>query len=457
MQATLRKFCAAAAFLFAVAGNAAPTNIDPRVAKFDTCGRYELFSINGIMTNSVDATNNLIRLQDVYGNSYKEHLIAYRLAYNQTRGMPTDFADSAKQVMSLYAGVTWDIWLKAVTFGIYDPSLSPAVAEAIAKKVDDMYGLTRPSSYQTEDLNDIVNAITTQTASGKKLLVGHSQGTIYLSMVYDRMVQKGFAPNTIGAVGIAVAYSSIPTGNVYVTSANDLIVDSVRLATLPLTLAGAPPVLPPTIKIPYRPTIDVFGHNMQQTYLNALNTGSIGQITTAITREFGSIKSPYPGTHFPDYPVTYASTPWKSGCGGAYDAVGNFIPGPECFIYWTVAPYNESQYVIVQPGSVSSAKTAVRANAKACYALAVEGIKNAQATRPPGTSWVWFTMGYPNNYGCWDMVSGNPATDYRPGAWWLYGGDKPPVWRITGPLDVYTGLVSKTSGVVYAEGGAVCN
>ena len=218
--------------MFAATGNAA--TIDPKLAKGDTCGRYELFSINGIMTDFQGATDNQIRLQAVYGNAYKEHLIAFRLAFNQTRGLPQDVFDSAMEVISLYAGVTWDMWLKAVTFGIYDPAISPAAAEAIAKQITDLYGLTRPAPYEDADLTDIVTAITSQTAGGaRRLLVGHSQGSIYLTLVYNKLLSKGMAAKTLGAVGIAVAYSSIPTGNEYVTSDNDLVIDAVRLATRP--------------------------------------------------------------------------------------------------------------------------------------------------------------------------------------------------------------------------------
>jgi hypothetical protein len=37
----------------------------------------------------------------VYGNAYKEHIIYYGLAYNQTRGFTTDFYQSALQVIRL--------------------------------------------------------------------------------------------------------------------------------------------------------------------------------------------------------------------------------------------------------------------------------------------------------------------------------------------------------------------
>jgi hypothetical protein len=137
------------------------------------------------------------------------------------------------------------------------------------------------------------------------------------------------------------------------------------------------------------------------------------------------------------------------------DANGIPVFGPECYTYWTVAAYDLTKYVSVQPGSAAAARTTVLANTKACYSLAVAGIKKANATRPVTTSWVWFTMGYPNNYGCWDMVSGHPSSDSRLGAWWVYGADAA-AFRAVGPLDIYSGLPSTIGGGVYGEVGAVC-
>ena len=145
--------------------------------------------------------------------------------------------------------------------------------------------------------------------------------------------------------------------------------------------------------------------------------------------------------------VTYASSQWNSWCGATSDANGMPAFGPECFQYWTVAPYYESQHVVVQPGSASAARTTVLANGRACYALAVAGIKKAQATRPSTTSWVWCMMGYPNNYGCWDMITVTlPLITVRVRGG--YTGGEAAAWRVTGPTDVYTGLPSSIGGSV---------
>lgn len=438
-----------ALILFFCSALAHAETIDPRVAKFDTCGRFELFSINGIMTDFIGATDNLNRIKAVYGNAYKGHLIKYVVAYNQTRGLKTDFLDSAKQVIAGYAGATWDKWMNAVTFGVYNLGLSATASAEIAKRVTDLYGFTKPSPYQDDDLYAIANAVLAGTqGGGRRLLFGHSQGNLYMNLVYDKLIAMGMNPKTLGVVGLAVPYSSLRTGNVYTTSANDVVIDAVRVATL-----GN--VLPPTMIIPYAPTVDPLGHNLIKTYF--ASSGARNQTISNITAEFGRIISGYGAVRFLEYPseAIYASAQWDYSCGTMYNGTA-WVARPECYSFWTVAPYNESQHVIVEPGSAAQARSTVLINGKACYKLAVEGIKQAQLTRPATSSWVWFTMGYPNNYGCWDMVSGNPATDYRAGAWWLYGGDSPPQWKVKGPIDPYTGLTTTVGGGIYAVGGAVC-
>ncbi|HYN27874.1 MAG TPA: hypothetical protein VES94_06215, partial [Burkholderiales bacterium] len=160
-----------------LAGAASAATIDPRNAKYDICGRFELWHINGIMTNSNGATLNLDRIQQVYGNAYNGHLIVYRVAFNQTRGFTQDFLNSAKQVIAGYAGATWDKWMNAVTFGIYSTFMSATTAQAVAKKVTDLFGFTKPSPYQDADLTDITNAITAGSAYGARIMLApHSQG-----------------------------------------------------------------------------------------------------------------------------------------------------------------------------------------------------------------------------------------------------------------------------------------
>ncbi|MEO8186444.1 MAG: hypothetical protein ABI580_03665 [Burkholderiaceae bacterium] len=269
---------------FVGAANAA--TIDPLLAKSDVCGRFEVYHINGVMTDPSEAADNLNRIRVVYGNSYKEHLIVYRLAYNQHRSFLRDFYDSAMQIINLYAQATWDKWMNAVTFGIYSPFMDAATAQVIAKAVTDVWGFTKPNPYTDQEMNEILSVIVSGSSPhARKVLLPHSQGNFYASLVYDKLFATGHAAKSIGVVGLAVPYSSVRTGNVYITSAQDLVIDAVRVATL-----GN--VLPANANIPYAPLVDVFGHNLIDTYM--ANSTVRSKYITLITNEFGTLKTTAP-------------------------------------------------------------------------------------------------------------------------------------------------------------------
>lgn len=106
------------AFLFAVfVGPALAANIDPRLAKWDACVRYEIFHINGIQTSERDARDNLGAVSDAYGNAHDEHLIAYWLAYNPTQGALLDLVDVFAQKLAEYPGTTFAMIVRAFSAG----------------------------------------------------------------------------------------------------------------------------------------------------------------------------------------------------------------------------------------------------------------------------------------------------------------------------------------------------
>ncbi|MGZ5483748.1 MAG: hypothetical protein ACXWID_17415 [Pyrinomonadaceae bacterium] len=437
--------------LFALIGVARAATIDPRVAKFDTCGRFELWHVNGIMTDPDGAAQNLLRLKEVYGNAYAEHLIFYGLAYNKTRGFESDMMASARQILLQYVGATWDNWMQAVTFGIYSLVMPQTTADAIAKQVSLQWGFNKVNPYKDEDLNAILASINTVGRPGtRKVIVGHSQGTLYVNEVYDKLVASGYRASNLGIVSIAAVTNTVRTGNSYITSSNDTVVDAVRIGTKLINPLNN--VLASNVSIPVS---DALGHNLRSIYMN--NSYVRDRFRSLVTAEFASLRSSGAVTvTYLSYPneVTYASSYWHSQIGTGVPPYGV----PENYRYWTVAPYYSSQHVIVEGGTATQAQATTLANGKACYALAIPGIKKAQLALPasPYWQWAWFTMGYPNNYGCWDMMSGHPSTDYRYGAWWLYGGDLAPQWKVKGPIDTYTGLPTTVGGQVYAVGGAVC-
>lgn len=153
-------------------------------------------------------------------------------------------------MIAAYAGETWDKWMNAVTFGVYEPGLSTTDRATIAKKVTDLFGMTKPPRYQDEDLNYIMNKIysSQQSIGSRKMLFCHSQGNLYCNLVYDKLMAAGASPYRVDVVGVAVPYGSLKSGNVYTTSANDVVIDAVRAAAM-LTLPTLN-VLGPTLQIP---------------------------------------------------------------------------------------------------------------------------------------------------------------------------------------------------------------
>ncbi|MDQ3444982.1 MAG: hypothetical protein M3496_02250, partial [Pseudomonadota bacterium] len=285
------------ALCFGLGAQAAPTMIDPRAAKLDVCGRYEMWHINGIMTNPTDAQRNLQRLRELYGNSFNEHLIVYGLAYNQTRGFAADVTQSAQQVIRQFVGATWDNFLNAVTFNIYDIAMPRPTARAISEAVTLIWGFNKVNPSKDADLAEITSAIVgAGYPSAKRILVGHSQGTLYMNEVYDRLLLTGANANQIGVVGVSVMGNTLRGGGVYTTSRNDMVADTVRLGT-----GGN--VLRANVTVPVS---DFLGHNLRDIYLN--HPATANRIVAQIKGRFKALRSAVSGTFYPLPLMTYAST-----------------------------------------------------------------------------------------------------------------------------------------------------
>lgn len=232
---TLILFCLA---LLSVNASAFPNNMDARFAKDSTvCGGYEIFHINGILTQPEEAQQNLLTLMTSYGNSYKEHLISYGLAYNQTMDPHNDLLDSFKQVLLSFPGTTMEQYTRAVYLGMYPSQLlTSQIVAMLTTKWLALFNIDRPSPYQDQDLTNIFNAIYGNHKQHGR--VPHSQGTLYANLVYDRLIKPYPVPGMqiqkkslqIMAVASAVAGAAGGTrgGGTHVTNSNDLVINAVR-------------------------------------------------------------------------------------------------------------------------------------------------------------------------------------------------------------------------------------
>lgn len=413
-----------------------PTNIDPRKAKLDVCGAFEIWHINGVMTDVFSATESLKKIQANYGNSYKEHIIFYNLAYNREQGFTTDLYESAKQVIWGYAGATWDNFINAVVFNVYSVAMPQATAAAIAKAVTDKYAFTKVAPYQDSDINSIMLSITSVTKwASRKVFVSHSQGNLYANIVYDKLVASGVPAQTLGLMGVAVPFSSQRTGNNYVTSVNDMVIDATRIATLNF-------ILPPNVSIPYAPSIDPGGHKIKETYLeHTVVGGARDMIVKQITLEFDSLRTiaPSPAWAPTDGYGNYVSYGWvryNPPCCGIAPTVPSY--------YWYYLPEPVGGYTGGWSGYIygtqAQATTAALPIAKTCYNYHIAEVKRKQALGD--YSWTQITGG------CWGPLSTPWA-----GSWWPYSGDSTPVFRAAF-VTPYGGTTGP--GSIEVTAGATC-
>jgi hypothetical protein len=277
------------------AGTALPANIDPRLAKFDVCGRFEIFHINGIQTTETEANDNRAGLSNAYGNSHNEHLIAYRLAYNPTQGALLDLVDVFAQKLNEYPGATFAMIVRAFLGRVRNP-LPETLADELQRILIERIRGTGYVSLNDADLARVVDRIRSQRMDGAKtLLVPHSQGNLYANSAYAVLTQAAANPvpaKSLAIVGVASPAAFVAgTNGRYVTSRQDLVIFGLR------KLLGNGSVLPGNVTQPLT-LDDPLGHNFQAIYLRP-NTNARTKLLSDIAQVFDALRTSPDNTNRP--------------------------------------------------------------------------------------------------------------------------------------------------------------
>jgi len=237
-----------------------------------------------------------------YGNAHDGHLLRYALAYNPSRGLPVDFAETFRQVVQGYPGATFEAWIRAVVFGYYSNTMTADIAAAISAAMGSIWDINRPNPYGEADLNNVEVAIRAQHRHGARLLlVPHSQGNIYANLVYDRLtVGGGFSAASVGIAGVAPPRA---IRGPYITSRNDRVISGLRLIFRDTPAAN--------VTIPVN-VIDRLGHNFRDIYLARVP----GAINAMILGAFSALHAP-----------NVSATPLTADTIRGWAAWNNCVPG----------------------------------------------------------------------------------------------------------------------------------
>jgi hypothetical protein len=401
---SLHRFLFVAAALLGLLPDSFGATIDPKLAKADICGRYEVIHINGIDTTQIQALANRDAIAAAYGNAHEEHLIQYSLAYNRIAGVIRDLIDVFNQKRAEYPTLSYQDLVKAVLFNIIKPPLTQTIVDDMRRLLVDKLRISGETAYNDADLQEILGAVRSgHQPTGKMLLVPHSQGNLYANLVYDNITQgtNAVQPKSIAIMGVASPANTVRNGGSYVTSSRDVVINMLR----PISQ-----VLPSNVDQPFT-TADVLGHNFIKIYLkpgSPARAKVLSQMDSALTNLKTSASGPYY-----DIPVGgfyyYGTSDWHNA------GPGPDWPGPwidRNGVTWNTPALGYSvpnlgvQY---KAGSAGATWAEARASLQACYSEMIAALKTR---RSQGNSNGVYILGCPDNVDGFDLA-----------AWYLYSAD----------------------------------
>lgn len=238
------------------------------------CGSYSIAHINGVLTDQASAEDSLRALRHAYGNWYNNSPVNYLLIYNPTGGLPSDLPEVLRQKATEFPGVgivQMISYLLSMLPGSLPSTLVNDLAVYWAGWVNSN-GRTY-NTYNDALLPPMIDMIRASANSGGRvLLVPHSQGNLYANRIVEIITTQAApgwsAPIPVGAVGIMGVASPAAyiagRNKMYVTSSNDVVINSLR--------NGVPPEVPPSVvmssNVTIEPTLaDASGHGFREIYL----------------------------------------------------------------------------------------------------------------------------------------------------------------------------------------------
>lgn len=352
-----------ASVILAIATQAQAETIDPRLAKWNTCGTQHVFHTNGISTTFVGAVRSLEAIESAYGNAHDGRLLAYRLAYNPTQGALLDLWEAANQKAREYPGVTFVMIIRAL-LGLSSPNMPRPLSDDLRRLMTDRIKNTGYVSSNDADLQQVTNSLRAQFIVGGKLVwVAHSQGSLYANAAYAVLTSTGPRPipvKSIGIVAVATPAAFVAGANGrYVNSSNDLVVQGVRL----LPNGG---VLTPNVTQPMS-LDDWSGHSFIKTYLRAQTDGRtklLSDIRDQLNTLRGDVTDP---RH--TYVMQVSSNYWPPL---RADELNKCAPEPS-HVKWRVGysdPPNATDFN-TRGGSPAEAAAIARSSVEACLAKAI--------------------------------------------------------------------------------------
>ena len=201
----------------------------------------KVFHINGINTKRNEADTNLAKIIDTLKDEnnktkYKEQNLTYVLAYNETEGTSNDILDCYNQKVAEYRRGTPKSDSEIAEFIsqisralLHLPSYVITPAEVEQLEITIIKNNIQNYVYVDKDSEKIRQTIAESVSIGENiLLIAHSQGTIYVNIVYDKLVEQNISTTSNTKIlSIADVAGYMPNGD-WISSYEDYVIIAVK-------------------------------------------------------------------------------------------------------------------------------------------------------------------------------------------------------------------------------------
>lgn len=219
--------------------------LDPSSTETSVCGDgFHVYYGNGILTESSGANASMNLVKEALGRRFDEMPISYFVSYNPTEGALLDLLEAFAQKLAEDPTLTWQLFFRWVSGWAVGSSLQVMLTDYFgadgAHRIAQAAGqLAGPQAYTDPTVVGHAQNYTSALLAGKRIMVvAHSQGNLYANAAYGMLARNNSGDYDLSAFGIAGFASPanlVATGDGYVTSDTDLVIDAVRVIA-PATL-----------------------------------------------------------------------------------------------------------------------------------------------------------------------------------------------------------------------------
>lgn len=271
---------------------------------------YKVYYLNGIFTDAADRYNSTQRVKNMLDNTYNGEPVEFSESINPSLWFE-DLLEVFAQKIAEDPTLSWQLFFRWASGQFINQILDQALEDFLGTHgshdiAQAVASLSSPQAYTDPTVVGHASTYSSDLLAGKRVMVvAHSQGNLYANAIFGRLQSTNTNDYDLNAFGIAAVASPanfVATGDDYVTSDTDHIIDLFVRPWAPATLPDN------DNSVPFTTSADRWGHGFLQIYTNS-QFGIKSHTFNVMESTMARISNVTP--HFSGGPIT-ATLTWSS-------------------------------------------------------------------------------------------------------------------------------------------------